>query len=148
ARVQVEHPVTEWVTGIDIVAAQILIAAGVPLPEILGGPVTIRGHAIECRINAEHPETFVPSPGKITGLNLPGGIGVRVDTAAYTDGIIPPYYDSLVAKLIVHGRDRDEAIARLNRALSTFVVDGIHTSIPLHQRILSHPDFVAGAIST
>jgi acetyl-CoA carboxylase biotin carboxylase subunit len=110
--------------------------------------VQIRGHAIECRINAEHPETFVPSPGKITGLNLPGGIGVRVDTAAYTDGVIPPYYDSLVAKLIVHGADRNEAIARMQRALSMFVVEGIHTSIPLHQRILSDPDFVEGRLST
>lgn len=148
ARVQVEHPVTEMITGIDIVKAQILIAAGVPLTEILSGPVEFRGHAIECRINAEHPETFVPSPGKITGLNLPGGIGVRVDTAAYTDGIIPPYYDSLVAKLIVHGATRDEAIARMNRALSMFVVDGIHTSIPLHQRILTDPDFIAGRMNT
>lgn len=148
ARVQVEHPVSEMITGIDIVKAQILIAAGVPLTEILSGPVQFRGHAIECRINAEHPETFVPSPGKITGLNLPGGIGVRVDTAAYTDGIIPPYYDSLVAKLIVHGATRDEAIARMNRALSMFVVDGIHTSIPLHQRILTDPDFIAGRMNT
>jgi acetyl-CoA carboxylase biotin carboxylase subunit len=148
ARVQVEHPVTEMITGIDIVAAQIQIAAGVPLSDILQEPVTIRGHAIECRINAEHPETFVPSAGKITGLNLPGGIGVRVDTAAYTDGIIPPYYDSLVAKLIVHGHDRDQAIARMRRALSTFVVDGIHTSIPLHQRIITDPKFIAGDLST
>ena len=148
ARVQVEHPVSEMITGIDIVKAQILIAAGVPLTEILSGPVEFRGHAIECRINAEHPETFVPSPGKITGLNLPGGIGVRVDTAAYTDGVIPPYYDSLVAKLIVHGATRDEAIARMNRALSMFVVDGIHTSISLHQRILTDPDFIAGRMNT
>jgi acetyl-CoA carboxylase biotin carboxylase subunit len=148
ARVQVEHPVTEMITGIDIVAAQIQIAAGMPLTEILREPVTIRGHAIECRINAEHPETFVPSAGKITGLNLPGGIGVRVDTAAYTDGVIPPYYDSLVAKLIVHGHDREQAIARMRRALSTFVVDGIHTSIPLHQRIITDPKFIAGDLST
>ena len=148
ARIQVEHPVSELITGIDIVKAQILIAAGVPLAEIIPGEVQFRGHAIECRINAEHPETFVPSPGKITGLNLPGGIGVRVDTAAYTDGVIPPYYDSLVAKLIVHGADRDEAIARMNRALSMFVVDGIHTSIPLHQRIIADPEFVAGRLNT
>ena len=148
ARVQVEHPVTEMITGIDIVKAQILIAAGVPLTEILTGPVRFSGHSIECRINAEHPETFVPSPGKITGLNLPGGIGVRVDTAVYTDGVIPPYYDSLVAKLIVHGATRDEAIARMSRALSMFVVDGIHTSIPLQQRIIADPNFIAGNMTT
>ena len=112
ARIQVEHPVTELVTGIDLVKSQIRIAAGEPLDEHPArGAVTVRGHAIECRINAEHPETFAPSPGRITGLNLPGGIGVRVDTAAYTDGVIPPYYDSLVAKLITHGGDRQEAIA-------------------------------------
>jgi acetyl-CoA carboxylase biotin carboxylase subunit len=148
ARVQVEHPVTEFITGIDIVRAQILIASGLTLPEIIGGPVEFRGHAIECRINAEHPETFVPSPGKITGLNLPGGIGVRIDTAAYTDSIISPYYDSLVAKLIVHGSDRAEAIARMSRALSMFVVEGIHTSIPLHQRIMADADFIVGDINT
>ncbi|MBC8167715.1 MAG: acetyl-CoA carboxylase biotin carboxylase subunit [Bryobacteraceae bacterium] len=148
ARVQVEHPVTEFVTGVDIVRAQLLIAAGLTLPEIIGGPIEFRGHSIECRINAEHPETFVPSAGTITGFNLPGGIGVRVDTAAYTDCIIPPYYDSLVAKLIVHGADRAEAIARMSRALSMFVVEGIHTSIPLHQRIMADPDFISGKLST
>ena len=148
ARVQVEHPVTEFVTGVDIVKGQILIAAGAPLAEIVRGPVEMRGHAIECRINAEHPRTFAPSPGRITGLNLPGGIGVRVDTAAYQDGVIPPYYDSLVAKLITHGRDRAEAIARMSRALEMFVVEGIHTTIPLHQRILAHPDFLAGKLDT
>ena len=148
ARVQVEHPVTEFVTGVDIVKGQILIAAGAPLAEIVRGPVEMRGHAIECRINAEHPRTFAPSPGRITSLNLPGGIGVRVDTAAYQDGVIPPYYDSLVAKLITHGRDRAEAIARMSRALEMFVVEGIHTTIPLHQRILAHPDFLAGKLDT
>jgi acetyl-CoA carboxylase biotin carboxylase subunit len=148
ARVQVEHPVTEFVTGVDIVKAQILIAAGAKLSEILTGPPEIRGHALECRINAEHPETFTPSPGRITGLNLPGGIGVRVDTAAYTDGIIPPYYDSLVAKLITHGRDRSEAIQRMNRALDMFVIEGIYTTIPLHQRILANDDFLAGRLDT
>ena len=106
ARVQVEHPVTEFVTGIDMVKAQIQIAAGFHLEDIVPDPIPLMGHAIECRINAEHPETFTPSPGRITGLNLPGGIGVRVDTAAYTDHVIPPYYDSLVAKLVTHGRDR------------------------------------------
>jgi acetyl-CoA carboxylase biotin carboxylase subunit len=148
ARIQVEHPVTEMVTGVDLVKAQIRIAAGEKLPDILRGPVELRGHAIECRINAEHPETFTPSPGRITGLNLPGGAGIRVDTAAYQDGIIPPYYDSLVAKLIAYGSDRTEAIARMSRALGMFVVEGIYTSIPLHQKILASPDFVAGKLDT
>ncbi len=148
ARIQVEHPVTEMVTGVDLVKSQILIAAGQPLSEILPRCIEIRGHAIECRVNAEHPETFTPSPGHITGLNLPGGAGIRVDTAAYQDGVIPPYYDSLVAKLIAHGSDRSEAIARMRRALQMFVVEGIHTSLPLHQRIMEHPDFVAGKIDT
>jgi acetyl-CoA carboxylase biotin carboxylase subunit len=148
ARIQVEHPVTEAVTGIDLVKAQIRIAAGETLREILGGPVTRCGHAIECRINAENPDTFVPSPGRITGLNLPGGIGIRVDTHAYQDGVIPPYYDSLVAKLIAHGKDREEAIQRMKRALDLFVVEGIHTSIPLHKRIMNEPDFVAGNFDT
>ena len=148
ARVQVEHPVSEFVTGVDIVKAQIRIAQGEKLPDIVGGPVTLRGHSIECRINAENPVTFVPSPGRITGFHLPGGIGVRVDTWAYTDCVIPPYYDSLVAKLITHGNDRAEAIARMNRALDMFVVEGIHTSIPMHKRILADPDFLAGRFDT
>ena len=148
ARIQVEHPVTEMVTGVDLVRSQILIAYGEPLSRILPAEIPIRGHAIECRINAEHPEKFTPSPGRITGLNLPGGIGIRVDTAAYTDGVIPPYYDSLVAKLIAYGDTREEATARMRRALEMFVVEGIYTSIPLHQRILAHPDFVAGKLDT
>ena len=148
ARVQVEHPVTEFITGVDVVKSQILIASGARLADILCRPIQIRGHAIECRINAEHPETFAPCPGRITGLNLPGGVGVRVDTAAYTDCIIPPYYDSLVAKLITYGNDRTEAIARMQRALGMFVVEGIYTPIPLHQRILAEPDFVAGNFDT
>jgi acetyl-CoA carboxylase biotin carboxylase subunit len=148
ARIQVEHPVTEAVTGIDLVKAQIRIAAGEKLADILGGPVTRYGHAIECRINAENPQTFAPSPGRITGLNLPGGVGIRVDTHAFQDGVIPPYYDSLVAKLIAHGRDRTEAIQRMKRALDLFVVEGIHTSIPLHKRILNEPDFVSGNFDT
>jgi acetyl-CoA carboxylase, biotin carboxylase subunit len=148
ARIQVEHPVTEAVTGIDLVKAQIRIAGGETLEEILGGPVEFRGHAIECRINAENPTTFTPSPGRITGLNLPGGVGIRVDTHAYQDGVIPPYYDSLIAKLIAHGKDREEAIARMKRALDLFIVEGIHTSIPLHKRILSEPDFVSGNFDT
>ncbi|HUA62092.1 MAG TPA: acetyl-CoA carboxylase biotin carboxylase subunit [Verrucomicrobiae bacterium] len=148
ARVQVEHPVTEFVTGIDIVKSQIRIAQGERLSEILPGPVQLRGHAIECRINAENPDTFVPSPGRITGFHVPGGIGVRVDTWAYTDCVIPPYYDSLVAKLIAYGSDRAEAIDRMQRALEMFIVEGIHTSIPMHQRILADPDFQAGRFDT
>lgn len=148
ARIQVEHPVTEAVTGVDLVKAQIRIAAGERLEEILDGPVQPKGHAIECRINAENPDTFTPSPGRITGLNLPGGIGIRVDTHAYQDGVIPPYYDSLVAKLIAYGRDREEAIQRMKRALDLFVVEGIHTSIPLHKRIMNEPDFIAGKFDT
>ena len=148
ARVQVEHPVSEFVTGIDIVKTQIRIAQGERLSDILTEPVTIRGHSIECRINAENPDTFIPSPGRITGFHLPGGIGVRVDTWAYTDCVIPPFYDSLVAKLITYGADRAEAIRRMDRALSMFIVEGIHTSIPLHRRILADPDFQAGRFDT
>jgi len=148
ARVQVEHPVTEFVTGIDIVKSQIRIAQGEPLSEVLPGPIELRGHSIECRINAENPETFVPSPGRITGFHVPGGVGVRVDTWAYTDCVIPPYYDSLVAKLVTYGSDRGEAIRRMQRALSMFIVEGIYTSIPLHQRILADADFQAGRFDT
>jgi acetyl-CoA carboxylase biotin carboxylase subunit len=148
ARIQVEHPVTEAITGIDLVKSQILIAAGYKLPEIIRQPVTVRGHAIECRINAENPETFAPSPGRITALNLPGDVGIRVDTAAYTDYVIPPFYDSLVAKLIAYGHDRTEAIARMRRALDMFVVEGIYTTIPLHQRIMQDPDFISGQFDT
>jgi acetyl-CoA carboxylase biotin carboxylase subunit len=148
ARIQVEHPVTEMITGVDLVRSQILIAAGYALSDILPENTSIRGHAIECRINAEHPEKFTPSPGRITGLNLPGGIGIRVDTAAYTDAVIPPYYDSLVAKLIAFGESRQEAIARMSRALEMFVVEGIYTTIPLHQRIMANADFQAGALDT
>jgi acetyl-CoA carboxylase, biotin carboxylase subunit len=148
ARVQVEHPVTEFVTGIDIVKSQIRIAQGEPLSEVLPHPITMRGHAIECRINAENPDTFVPSPGRITGFHLPGGIGVRVDTWAYTDCVIPPYYDSLVAKLIAYGSDRIEAIRRMQRALDMFIVEGIYTSIPMHKRIMADADFQAGKFDT
>ncbi|HTC32723.1 MAG TPA: acetyl-CoA carboxylase biotin carboxylase subunit [Bryobacteraceae bacterium] len=148
ARIQVEHPVTESITGIDLVRSQILIAAGYKLPEIIQQPVTIKGHAIECRINAENPDTFAPSPGRISALNLPGDIGIRVDTAVYTDYVIPPFYDSLVAKLIAYGRDRTEAIARMRRALDMFVIEGIFTTIPLHQRIMQDPDFIAGKFDT
>ncbi|MGC9950007.1 MAG: acetyl-CoA carboxylase biotin carboxylase subunit [Bryobacteraceae bacterium] len=148
ARIQVEHPVTEFVTGIDLVKSQIRIAQGEPLDEVINLPVELRGHAIECRINAENPVTFTPSPGRITGFHVPGGIGVRVDTMAHTDCVITPYYDSLVAKLVVYGGDRAEAIHRMQRALEMFVVEGIHTSIPLHQRILADPDFQAGRFDT
>ncbi len=148
ARIQVEHPVTEFVTGIDLVKSQIRIAAGERLEQVIARPISLYGHAIECRINAENPETFAPCPGRITGLNLPGGIGVRVDTAAYTDSVIPPYYDSLIAKLITHGKDRCEAIARMRRALDMFVVEGIQTTIPVHEQILSNPEFVAGRFDT
>ena len=110
--------------------------------------MVFRGHAIECRINAEHPERFTPSAGKITAFNMPGGTGIRVDTAAYAEGVIPPYYDSLIAKLVVRGRDRTEAISRMSRALEMFVVEGIHTTIPLHQRIMRDPDFRAGNFDT
>ncbi|HEY6869426.1 MAG TPA: acetyl-CoA carboxylase biotin carboxylase subunit, partial [Novosphingobium sp.] len=147
-RIQVEHPVTEMTTDVDLVKSQILIAVGARLDDVLGGPIVRRGHAIECRINAEHPEKFTPSAGKITVFNPPGGTGVRVDTAAYAEGVIPPYYDSLIAKLVVRGKDRNEAISRMLRALNMFVVEGIHTTIPLHKRILADPEFRAGRLST
>jgi acetyl-CoA carboxylase biotin carboxylase subunit len=147
-RTQVEHPVTEMVTDVDLVKAQIMIAAGEKLSNIITQPVVSRGHAIECRINAEHPERFTPSAGKITVFNTPGGTGIRVDTAAYAEGVIPPYYDSLIAKLVARGRDRDEAISRMSRALEMFVVEGIYTTIPLHQRIMRDPDFRAGNFDT
>ena len=147
-RIQVEHPVTEMVTDVDLVKSQILLAAGARMDEVLQGPVVHRGHAIECRINAEHPEKFTPSAGKITTFHPPGGTGVRIDTAAYAEGVIPPYYDSLIAKLIVRGKDRNEAISRMSRALEMFIVEGIYTTIPLHRRILADPDFRAGDIDT
>jgi acetyl-CoA carboxylase biotin carboxylase subunit len=147
ARIQVEHPVTEMVTGVDLVKSQIRLAAGEKLEDVVGQPVS-RGHAIECRVNAEDPETFVPSAGRISVFQIPGGPGVRVDTAAYADAVIPPYYDSLVAKLIAHGDTRAEAIARMRRALEMFVVEGIKTSIPLHRKILADADFAAGRLDT
>ena len=148
ARIQVEHPVTEFITGTDLVKAQILVAAGCSLSDVIPKTLQLAGHAIECRINAENPDTFAPSPGRITGWNLPGDVGIRVDTAAYTDYVIPPFYDSLVAKLIAYGSNRSEAIARMRRALEMFVVEGIYTTIPLHQRILRDPDFIAGKMDT
>jgi acetyl-CoA carboxylase, biotin carboxylase subunit len=146
-RIQVEHPVTEFVTGADLIKAQIRIAAGERLDDAVG-EIHFSGHAIECRINAEDPETFVPSAGRITTFQAPGGTGVRVDSAAYADAVIPPYYDSMIAKLIVKGRDRAEAIGRMKRALEMFVIEGIKTSIPLHRRILADPDFAAGRFDT
>jgi acetyl-CoA carboxylase biotin carboxylase subunit len=146
-RVQVEHPVTEFITGVDIVKEQIRIAAGERL-SFKQGDVTFTGHAIECRINAEDPETFAPSPGVIHAFSVPGGPGVRVDTLAHSDCTIPPYYDSLIAKIIAHGRDRQEAIARMRRTLEMTVIEGIKTSIPLHLKILGDADFVAGRLST
>ena len=147
ARIQVEHPVTEMVTQVDLVKAQIRIAAGEKLDTAVG-KFDFRGHAIECRINAEDPETFVPSPGRLATFRVPGGPGIRIDTFLHADATVPPYYDSLVAKLIAHGRDRAEAVARMNRALDGFIIEGIKTTIPLHKRILAHPDFLAGKFDT
>ncbi len=145
-RIQVEHPVTELVTGVDLVKLQILIAGGSKLH--FEDHLKPRGHAIECRINAEDPFTHVPSPGKITSFNVPGGIGVRVDTAAHTECTISPHYDSLIAKLIVHANTRSEAIRKMERSLEMFVIEGIKTTIPLHQRIMRDADFAAGRFDT
>jgi acetyl-CoA carboxylase biotin carboxylase subunit len=147
-RIQVEHPVTEAITGVDMVKAQLRIASGEKLSDILPPTLEIRGHAIECRINAEHPQKFTPSAGRITAFNVPGGNGIRIDTAQYAEGVVPPYYDSLIAKLISYGKNREEAIARTERALSQFIVQGIDTSIPLHQAIFQDPDFRAGNFDT
>ena len=146
-RIQVEHPVTEMVTGIDLVKAQILLAAGGRLSEIVPR-VERKGHSIECRINAEHPIRFTPSAGKIKTFHTPGGLGVRIDTAAYAEGVIPPYYDSLIAKLITYGKDREEAIMRMRRALEMFIVEGVHTTIPLHRHIIEDEEFQLGHIDT
>jgi len=146
-RIQVEHPVTEMVTLADIVRNQIRVASGEDL-QYQQGDVQIVGHSIECRINAEDPVTFVPSPGKITAFNIPGGPGVRVDTAAYPDYTVPPYYDSMIAKLIVHARTRELAIARMERALDMMVVEGIKTTIPLHKKIMADERFRRGDFST
>ena len=147
-RIQVEHPVTELVTGSDLVKAQLRIAMGEKLSSILPEEIPIRGHAIECRINAEHPEKFTPSAGKITAFNVPGGNGIRVDTAQYAEGVVPPYYDSLIAKLIAYGADRQESMARMQRALEMFVVEGIHTTIPLHACIFRDDEFRRGEFDT
>ncbi len=142
-RLQVEHPVTEMISGIDIVREQIRVAAGAPL-SFKQSDIRIHGHAIECRINAENPDTFKPSPGSVTDYHPPGGLGVRVDSALYAGARVPPYYDSLVAKLVVHGNTRNECLMRLRRALDEFVIDGIETTIPLHARLVAEPDFING----
>jgi acetyl-CoA carboxylase biotin carboxylase subunit len=146
-RIQVEHPVTELVTGVDLVKTQIHIAAGSPL-NFGGKTMGLRGHAIECRICAENPESFAPSAGKVTAFHPPGGTGVRVDTAVYAESVIPPYYDSLIAKLVVCGNDRSEAITRMARALEMFIIEGVSTCIPVHQKIMADPDFQAGKFDT
>jgi acetyl-CoA carboxylase biotin carboxylase subunit len=142
-RLQVEHPVTEMVCGVDLVREQIRIAAGA---ELGYGQTDIRfyGHAIECRINAEDPVSFMPTPGRITAFHAPGGLGVRIDSALYAGYVVPPYYDSMVAKLIVHAPTRADAINRLRRALDEFAILGIQTTVPLHQRIVDDPSFQAG----
>ncbi len=142
-RLQVEHPVTEAITGIDLVREQIRIADGAPL-DMRQEDISFNGHAIECRINAEHPVTFAASPGRITDFHPPGGLGVRVDSALYAGYGVPPHYDSLIAKLIVHGRNRNETLLRLRRALEEIVIGGIETTIPLHLELVDHPDFING----
>jgi len=147
-RIQVEHPVTEMCTNFDLVKEQIRVAAGEPLSLVLHGN-RLRGHAIECRVNAEDPaRNFQPSPGLITAFHPPGGPGVRVDTHIYHGYTVPPYYDSLLAKVIVHGNDRDEAIARMRQALDSFIIEGVTTTIPFLGRVMRHPDFVAGNVDT
>lgn len=146
-RIQVEHPITEMVTGIDLIKEQIRLAAGHPL-SIRQQDVVLNGHSMECRINAEDPEKFTPSPGQITKYSAPGGFGVRVDSAMESGAIVVPHYDSMIAKLITHGRDRQEAMARMRRALDEFVIEGIKTTIPLHRRIFNDPEFQKGYIST
>jgi acetyl-CoA carboxylase biotin carboxylase subunit len=145
-RLQVEHPVTEMITGIDIVKQQLLIAGGEPL-RYTQDDIQIRGHAIECRINAEDPTNFMPSPGQVTQLHLPGGPGVRVDTHLYNGYLVPPYYDSMIGKLITHGETRAVAIARMRTALSEMVIDGIKSNIPLQADIMADPNFQAGGMN-
>ena len=142
-RLQVEHPVTEMVCNVDLVREQIRIAAGAALG-YTQADVVFQGHAIECRVTAEDPETFMPTPGRVDLFHAPGGLGVRVDSALYAGYVVPPYYDSMVAKLIVHAPDRPQAIARMRRALAEFAVQGIKTTLPLHRRILEAPEFVSG----
>ena len=146
-RIQVEHPITEMVTGVDLIKEQIRLAAGLPLT-LRQQDVVMNGHSMECRINAEDPEKFTPSPGLITKYSPPGGFGVRVDSVMQTGAVVSPHYDSMIAKLITHGRDRQECMARMRRALDEFVIEGIKTTIPLHRRILDDPDFQKGHVST
>jgi len=146
-RIQVEHPVTEMISGMDLIKEQIKLAAGAPI-ESKQHQIKSYGHAIECRINAEDPERFIPNPGRITFLSLPGGPGVRVDTSIYSGWTVPSYYDSLIAKLIVHGRDRQEAILRMKRALDEFLIEGIKTTIPFHKKVFSQADFINGEFNT
>jgi len=146
-RIQVEHPVTEMVTGIDLIKEQLRVAAGEPI-SFGQDDLKLQGHAVECRINAEDPDTFAPSPGKIRTFHVPGGPGIRVDTACYAEAFVPPYYDSMIAKVIAHGNTRGEAILRMRRALESFVVEGIRTNVKLQQRILTDEDFVRGRLST
>ncbi len=142
-RLQIEHTITEMITGIDLVREQIRVAAGLPL-SLKQEDITFSGHAIECRINAENPETFFPSPGTVNGYHAPGGLGVRVDSALYDGYRVPPYYDSMIAKLIVHGKTRNECMLRLRRSLEEFVIGGVQTTLPLHQRVISQTDFING----
>jgi len=142
-RLQVEHPVTEMVSGLDIVREQLRIAAGAPLG-YRQADINLCGHAIECRINAESPDTFAPSPGRVTDYHAPGGLGVRVDSALYQGYEVPPYYDSLISKLVIHGKSRNECLMRLRRALEEYVIGGIETTIPLHQRLVTTPEFIDG----
>ncbi len=142
-RLQIEHTVTEMITGIDLVREQIRVAAGLPL-SFKQDDINLNGHAIECRINAENPETFTPSPGRISDFHAPGGLGVRVDSALYHGYAVPPHYDSMIAKLIVHGTNRNECLLRLRRSLEEFVIGGVQTTLPLHQRLINQPDFING----
>jgi len=142
-RLQIEHTISEMITGIDLVREQIRVAAGLPL-SYKQSEITFSGHAIECRINAENPETFAPSPGKIVGYHPPGGLDVRVDSALYDGYRVPPHYDSMIAKLVVHGSNRNECLLRLRRALEEFVIGGIDTTLPLHRRLIAQPDFING----
>lgn len=142
-RLQVEHTITEMITGVDLVREQIRVASGAPLG-YTQNDITFDGHSIQCRVNAENPDTFIPSPGLVTGYHVPGGLGVRVDSAIYDGYRIPSYYDSLIAKLVVHGKNRNECILRLRRALSEYVVGGVDTLLPLHERIINQPDFING----
>jgi acetyl-CoA carboxylase biotin carboxylase subunit len=142
-RLQVEHPITEMITGVDLVREQIRVAAGLPL-SFRQEDIVFQGHSIECRVNAENSETFAPCPGTITNLHVPGGLGVRIDSPIYAGYKIPPHYDSLLAKLIVHGANRDECLMRLKRALEEFVVEGVDTTLPLHHRLVREPEFIRG----